>query len=313
VKNQSIAKQTCKSSNAHLKSYTREARIKHVRHFAAMAKFSQRLGYSPTEAAFQRETVDAPLRTKLWNILKLAIWDDCVPYHHHLREKSQRIEHLVQRLWFHFLNRDLDKLPEFRRDHGESAYGTLKKYFFECQWFEVYDLLEEIAEDKGDLLPVKVREWINQELEVHNSAYRFVDEQISEITSKTEIEAIELGLKDADAPAREHLESALRMLSDREAPDYRNAVKESISAVEVACRNISGLPSATLGDALKKVRDVHPAFSKAFSVLYGYTSDASGVRHALTDEATVTYADAKFMLVACSAFVSYLKSSATNV
>ncbi|MBX3647741.1 MAG: hypothetical protein KF766_08780 [Rhodocyclaceae bacterium] len=278
-----------------------------------MAKFSQRLGYSPTEAAFQREAVDAPLRTKLWNILKVAIWDDYAPYEYRLKEKSQRIDHLVRRLWFNFLNRDLDKLPEFRRDHGENAYGALKRYFFECQWFEVYDFLEEIAEDQGALLPVKVREWINQELEVHNSAYRFVSEQISEITSKTEIVAIEEGLADADAPAREHLESALRMLSDREAPDYRNAVKESISAVEAACRNICGMPSATLGDALKKVREVHPAFSKAFSALYGYTSDASGVRHALTDEATVTYADAKFMLVACSAFVSYLKSSASNI
>lgn len=278
-----------------------------------MAKFSQRLGYSPTEAAFQREAVDAPLRTKLWNILKVAIWDDYSPYEYRLKEKSQRIDHLVRRFWFNFLNRDLDKLPEFRRTHGESAYDALKRYFFECQWFEAYDFLEEICGDQGGLLPVKVREWINQELEAHNSAYRFVGEQISEITSKTEIVAIEAGLADADAPAREHLESALRMISDREAPDYRNAVKESISAVEATCRNISGMPSATLGDALKKVRDVHPAFSKAFSVLYGYTSDASGVRHALTDEATVTYADAKFMLVACSAFVSYLKSSVSNV
>lgn len=274
-----------------------------------MSKFSQRLGYSPTEGAFQREAVDERLRTKLWNILKVAIWDDFAPYEYRLKEKSERITALARRLWFNFLNRDLDTLPEFRRDHGESAYRALKRYFFDCQWFEVYDFLEEIAQDQSDLLPTKLREWINQELEVHNSAYRFVGEQISEITSKTEITAIEVGLADADAPAREHLESALRMLSEREAPDYRNAVKESISAVESACRNVSGMPSATLGDALKKVRDVHPAFSKAFGVLYGYTSDASGIRHALTDEGTVTYADAKFMLVACSAFVSYLKSS----
>lgn len=274
-----------------------------------MSKFSQRLGYLPIESAFQRESVDERLRTKLWNILKVEIWDDFAPYEYRLKEKSELISDLVRRLWFHFLNRDLDKLPEFRRDYGESAYGALKRYFFECQWFEIYDFLEEIAQDQSALLPVRTREWINQELEVHNSAYRFVDEQISEITSKTEIEAIEVGLADAEAPAREHLESALRMLSDREAPDYRNAVKESISAVESTCRSVSGMPSATLGDALKKVREVHPAFSKAFGVLYGYTSDASGIRHALTDEATVTYADAKFMLVACSAFVSYLKSS----
>ena len=43
------------------------------------------------------------------------------------------------------------------------------------------------------------------------------------------------------------------MFSDREALDYRNAVKESISAVEPICRSVSGMSSATLGDALKKV------------------------------------------------------------
>lgn len=102
------------------------------------------------------------------------------------------------------------------------------------------------------------------------------------------------------------------MLSDREAPDYRNSVKESISAVEAVCRSVAGTPTATLGDALKRIPDVHPAFSRAFSALYGYTSDASGVRHALTNESNVTYADAKFMLVACAAFVSFMKASAKD-
>ena len=73
-------------------------------------------------------------------------------------------------------------------------------------------------------------------------------------------------------------------VSDRVAPDYRNSVKESISAVEAACRHVTGLSSATLADALKKVSDIHPAYSKAFGQLYGYTSDASGIRHSLTDE-----------------------------
>jgi len=206
-----------------------------------MQKFSQRHGYSPLVNAFQREAVDEPLRTKLWNILNIAIWDDYAPFEYRLKEKSERITQLVRRLWFNFLNRDLDSLPEFRPDYGErGAYGVFKKYFFTCQWYEVYDFLEEIVTDKSELLSTKAREWINGELEIHNSAYRFVGEQIAEITNETEIGAIEEGLSDADAPARAHLATALRMLSDREAPDYRNSVKESISAVEAACRQVTG-------------------------------------------------------------------------
>ena len=67
-----------------------------------------------------------------------------------------------------------------------------------------------------------------------------------------------------------------------------------------------------MGDALKKIQNMHPAMQRAFAQLYGYTSDASGIRHSLVDEPKISYADAKFMLVACSAFISYLKISAAN-
>jgi len=276
-----------------------------------MPTFSQRHGYSPVEKAFQRESIDSALRTKLWNILKVAIWDRYNRRNHQYCETSKRIDLLTRRLWFNFFNRDLDRLPDLYESYGnKGAYDILKEHFAKCQWFEVYDFLEEIATDETDLIDENVREWINNTLEQHNAAYRFVGTGIAEITDKNEIEAIEAAIKHADSPVRVHIDAALRMLSDKEAPDYRNSVKESISAVEAACRLVSGNASATLGDALKRVQNLHPAMSRAFSQLYGYTNDASGIRHSLTDESSITYADAKFMLVACSAFVSYLKVAA---
>ena len=53
-------------------------------------------------------------------------------------------------------------------------------------------------------------------------------------------------------------------------------------------------------------KPMHAALRQALEKLYGYTSDEKGVRHALLDEATVDEADARFMMVACSAFVTYL-------
>jgi hypothetical protein len=50
----------------------------------------------------------------------------------------------------------------------------------------------------------------------------------------------------------------------------------------------------------------------AFLSLYGYTSDANGIRHALLEEAQLTFEDAQFMLVACSAFVNYLTATAAR-
>lgn len=52
---------------------------------------------------------------------------------------------------------------------------------------------------------------------------------------------------------------------------------------------------------------MHPALNGAFQKLYGYTSDAGGIiRHALLEEDSLDFKDAKFMLVSCSAFVTYL-------
>lgn len=276
-----------------------------------MPTFSQRHGYSPVDSAFQRESIDSALRTKLWNILKVAIWDRYDSENRRYNDTTKRIDQMIRRLWFNYLNRDLDRLPDFYGRYGkEGAYDVLKGYFSSCKWFEVYDFLETITNDQGKLVSDDTRKWINNTLEEHNAAYRFVGTEIAEITDTNEIKAIEAALASADSPVRAHLDAALRMLSDKEAPDYRNSVKESISAVEAVCRLLTGNSSATLGDALKRVQNLHPAMSRAFCQLYGYTSDASGIRHSLTDEAAITYADAKFMLVACSAFVSYVKVAA---
>jgi hypothetical protein len=57
-----------------------------------------------------------------------------------------------------------------------------------------------------------------------------------------------------------------------------------------------------------KIR-MHPALEKAFVALYGYTSDEGGVRHALLGEEKVSGSEARFMLVACSAFINYVIAS----
>jgi hypothetical protein len=81
-----------------------------------------------------------------------------------------------------------------------------------------------------------------------------------------------------------------------------------MSAVESAARIITGNKKAMLSDALKKLEEIkplHPAFKQAMDKLYGYTSDEGGIRHSLIDFAKVDEADAKFMIVACSAFVNF--------
>lgn len=65
-----------------------------------------------------------------------------------------------------------------------------------------------------------------------------------------------------------------------------------------------------LGKALSRLERngvyIHGAMKDAFKSLYGYTSDESGIRHGGIDDNEIYQEDARFMLIACSAFVNYL-------
>jgi len=106
------------------------------------------------------------------------------------------------------------------------------------------------------------KEW-NQVLEQENVGYRIIGGQVVEITTPHEIAQIQEALSSGVAAVQEHIRAALDCLSDRENPNYRNAIKESISAVESVCKLITG--EKTLGAALKAIRDniqLHPALEK---------------------------------------------------
>ena len=156
-----------------------------------------------------------------------------------------------------------------------------------------------------------VFKYINHVFERERIGYRFANGYIVPITDKQELDSIEDAGRNPIDGCRKQIQKAVLFLSDRLNPDYKNCIKESISAVESMCQVIVGNEKATLGDALKKLEDagvqIHPALKQAFQKLYGYTSDQGGIRHAEgMFESNVTFEEAKFMLVSCSAFINYL-------
>ena len=83
--------------------------------------------------------------------------------------------------------------------------------------------------------------------------------------------------------------------------------------MEAICEILTGVKGkeATLGNMLKKIEEsgvvIHGALKSAFNILYGYTCDANGIRHAGDiGGPSSTFEEAKFMLVSCSAFINYL-------
>jgi hypothetical protein len=271
-----------------------------------MPRFSERHGYKPLRSAIQKDSVDEATRVLIWNYLKAALWDDWESYRYGWTHHSQQINELMRRFWVHHFNASLDNLPEFDPYDERGAYSILKKHFMTCKWFEVYDFLEFLVQNWDGAHASDVSDTINEILEQQLCAFRFLDDQITPITDDAELESIDRASKESPDPVKRHLRRATELLSDRQSPDYRNSVKEAISAVEALCQSTTGDPKATLGKLLGRVDGLHPAFRAALSSMYGYTSDAEGIRHGLLDEPTLTFTDAKFFLVLATGFVNYI-------
>lgn len=154
---------------------------------------------------------------------------------------------------------------------------------------------------------------VNGFLEREYIGYRFVDGLLTPITDDIEIDAINQAINIKYEPVYTHLSKANKLMADRSSPDYENSIKESISAVEALCEILTGTKGkeATLGKLLKTLDDrgikIHSGLKSAFITLYGYASDANGIRHAgnIGGPAS-TFEEAKYMLVSCSAFINYL-------
>lgn len=253
----------------------------------------------------QSDDIDRSLRIGLWNAF--------YGFHRTLKDKLNEYRANEGRLapfflhYWKFLSWPIDTIP----DYFSKAMDRLKQYVLKAEWHEVYDLIDSAANGPEE----SVREWFceccNRALEENLSAFRFVGTQLTRLSSEEEIEAVSEALARTDkiSGTRMHLKTAIELYSDRTSPDYRNSIKESISAVESICQFVSNKPKATLGDALKSLRKkhkIHPALNTAFDKLYGYTSNSDGIRHGVLEEGTIDCADAQFMLVACSAFINYV-------
>jgi len=273
--------------------------------------FSQRKKLKPIKSVLQTDSMDMDLRVGLWNALYVFYWRqaegyDCL----RTRYSTIPIFPLLIDIWINYFKAPFDTMSNFWNEN----YGFIRKNFFDCKWNEVYDFVAFVAQnDDNTQNSKKFIDFCNITFERELSAYRFVDDEIVDITSKEEKDTIESALQISDKfiGARTHIKEALTILSDRKNYEYRNSIKEAISAIEAVCCVISGQEHASLGKALKQMDEqkkiqLHPAFEKGLNNLYGYTSDADGIRHALIDTPNVDFADAKFMLVICSAFVNYL-------
>jgi len=271
--------------------------------------FSQRMGMAPAVKVTQVDDIDPHLKNSLWNVLTLKCFSGFSSRERLYPDRLQtsNFQNFAEILYSDFYKHPVDSLP--------SSWSTLKSVmresYFKMKWHRTYSFIEFIVQMNYRGTGQELIEGFNKVLARENSAYRFVGGKLVPVTSPEEINEIERAIASSDqyAGARTHLQTSLGFLTDKLNPDYRNSIKESISAVESLAKKLVGDDKATLGQALKvleKHHNLHPSLKTAFSALYGYTNDASGIRHSLMDnESALTQADARFMLICCSAFINF--------
>lgn len=106
-----------------------------------MELFSQRKGLKPVKKVIQIDFMDRDLRNGLWNALTLFYWQEGGE-----RKKlpiyllPNKLQTLIKILWLDYFKAPIDTLGDWSH-----TYEKIRDYFFYCEWFEVYDFIEFVA------------------------------------------------------------------------------------------------------------------------------------------------------------------------
>ena len=148
-----------------------------------MNLFSQRQGLKPIKKIMQIDDMDEDLRNSLWNALTIIYWRDA---NKNLMYRN-KIDILIDRLWTNYFKIPIDNLSDYWSDTKQE----IRDYFFSCEWYEVYDFIEFVANNYPEESVNSIfMDFCNSVLERELSAYRFIEGKITPITEKVEIEEI---------------------------------------------------------------------------------------------------------------------------
>lgn len=203
-------------------------------------------------------------------------------------------------------------------DFCERLYGHLTQ--------DVYRYNRQTEEHELIAARSEVQEYIAKELRQlfleENLAFEFsngIVRRRGRRHTAEEISRAELVLGDAKlSVTRTHFNKALGFFRNVSKPDYENAVKEAVCAVEAAARALFPSGGSTLGDIVKSITgsgfgELPKPIANTFHGLYGFRNSGQGVGHGGTDGGPATKELAEYALaVAASQIVLLVDLAASS-
>ena len=263
-----------------------------------MTSFSERHGYKPDRSrVFQFEAMDDRLRIAIWNFLRNRYFA-----YEYNSMSTRTADTSMKEVWTAVIGEVIDDLSS-----GYHALDQIRTWYVNAAWYEVYDVLQHLV--RMSIHKRRDADDANDMLSREGSGYRFIGGVIAPITNDEELAEIESVLRRTSPfdVASQYIQRAVTLLSDRDEPDARNAIKESISAVESAVGIAVDDPKVGIVKGIRKL-GIRPQLEQAWINMYNWTSDEDGIRHGAKETPKVGLAEARYMVVACSAFVNYLSS-----
>jgi hypothetical protein len=221
-------------------------------------RFSRRHGYAPSDAEIiVREDAPEELRGVLVDIAYEAGLSP-----HGLRSIVCTV--LRRR-------EDPNNWTPFPNVDGEARY-----HVDTCEWYEVYDIIEAIAEDVEN--PGGFESELNQYFRRRGIGWQLVGGEVQIRGPEAFEQAVSETRQELEAAGRataaKEIHEALHDLSRRPDPDLTGCIQHSLAALECVARDVVGDPRATLGAILKKHPGLLPRpLDAGAEKLWGFASE----------------------------------------
>lgn len=280
-----------------------------------MVLFSERHGFSP-QKTLQVTELDTRTRTRIINCFRLVYFNSIGSRIGAIKNFDEKIVVFLMKLTDEYFGDYV--LNSFSPSewylHWMSLKERIESHILEGEWYRVYDLIEfflrEYPYEKNNTF---LTYCLNKVFQEENVGYSIIANQVVPIFDNGEVKEIEDALVKASSwqGVYDDLISAMKHLSDRKHPDYKDSIANSIRAVEGVAKLITH-QTGTLGELMPKVQEIlglDKNFAKAIGQLWRYANNVA--RHADPEaERIPEFEEAKFVFVTASAIVNYLISKA---
>lgn len=210
--------------------------------------------------------------------------------------------------------------------------STIETILDEMDWPYVFNFCERLysalavpTEDEGyspqygppglslDEVRLEIQKEIQYIFEEENLDYDFVEGKVVRASTTHTANLIgKAGVALADPnlfEARNHFRKAQNFFKNKDDPDYRNAAKEAVCAVEAAAKKLFPGDASTMDDVIKRLtRDkiLDPTIAKSFTGIYAFRNSGKGVSHGEGSGGEATRAIAEFVLDSAASQILFL-------